>query len=125
MNDDSYKNFIELLKLFKNRPYHLAKYLIENNALDQTFIDNLSKSAKLNQISENSNLPVHFVSIAQMEEFYLSLIDIKNLSGKTEEEIEKELNEKLDMLIKSEKYEDAARLRDYMQKRQIKRINKF
>ena len=29
MNED-HKNLIALLKIFKNRPYHLAKYLIDN-----------------------------------------------------------------------------------------------
>ena len=126
MNGDSYKNLIELLKLFKNRPYHLAKYLADNNALDDRFIQNLSNSDSLNKISkEESDLPLTFVSIAQMEEFYLSLIDIKDINNKTKEEIEKEFNEKLDYLILSEKYEDAARIRDYMKRKNIKRINKI
>jgi hypothetical protein len=126
MNDESYKNFIELLKLFKNRPYHLAKYLVENGALDKTFIDNLSKSEKLNNIVNSElNPKLDFISISQMEDFYLSLLDIKDIKGKTAEEVEKELNEKLDILIRAEKYEDAARLRDYMQGIKIKRINKF
>jgi hypothetical protein len=126
MNSDSYKNLIELLKLFKNRPYHLAKYLADNNALDDRFIENLSNNDSLNKISkEESNPPVTFVSISQMEEFYLSLIDIKDINDKTKEEIEKEFNEKLDYLILSEKYEDAARIRDYMKRKNIKRINKI
>jgi len=42
--------------------------------------------------------------------------------GKTAMEIEAELNEKLDKLLFDEKYEDAARVRDYMIKNKIKRI---
>ena len=32
-NEDLYRNLVILLKMFKNRPYHLAKYLIENYSL--------------------------------------------------------------------------------------------
>ena len=123
MNNDSYKNLIELLKLFKNRPYHLAKYLVNNNALDDEFIKNLSNSESLDKISKGeANPPVTFMNILQMEEFYLSLIDIKDLNNKTKEEIEKEFNEKLNNLIILENYEDAAKVRDYMKRKNIKRI---
>jgi protein-arginine kinase activator protein McsA len=58
-----------------------------------------------------------------MENFYNSFIDdIKQLSKeKNIEEITKEINKKLDDLIKQEKYEEAARLRDYMNRNNIKR----
>jgi protein-arginine kinase activator protein McsA len=36
--------------------------------------------------------------------------------------METELNEKLDKLLFDEKYEEAARLRDYMNNNKIKRI---
>ena len=59
------------------------KYLADNNALDDRFIENLSSSDSLNKISkEESSLPVTFISISQMEEFYLSLIDIKDINDK-------------------------------------------
>ena len=55
--------------------------------------------------------------------FYNSFIDdIKQLSKeKSIEEITKDLNKKLDDLIKKEKYEEAARVRDYMTRNSIKR----
>jgi protein-arginine kinase activator protein McsA len=56
-----------------------------------------------------------------MNEFYNSLLDTKDFK-KSLEEITKETNDKMDNLIISEKFEDAARLRDYMNKHKIKRI---
>lgn len=58
-----------------------------------------------------------------MENFYNSFIDdIKQLSKeKNLDKITDELNKKLDELIKQEKYEEAARVRDYMNRNNIKR----
>jgi len=44
---------------------------------------------------------------------------------KSDEEISKELSDKLNTLLKEEKYEEAAILRDYMFFNNIKRINKL
>ena len=131
-NEDIYKNLVLLLKMFKNRPYHLAKYLVDNSALTDDFIKKIRNSDKLKEISDEEKneqkflpapVPVYFVDISQMENFYNSLTDdIKSLSKeKGIEQITKELNEKLDNCIKSEKYEDAARIRDYMDRNGIKR----
>jgi hypothetical protein len=129
-NEELYKNLVILLKMFKNRPYHLAKYLVENSSLSQDFIKKLLNSNKLKEISDkevdsSSITPVYFVDIQQMEDFYISFIDdIKQLSsGKNIDEITKEINQKLDVYIKSEKFEDAARIRDYMTRNGIKRTN--
>ena len=46
------------------------------------------------------------------------------MKNKTPNEIELELNEKLDNFILDEKYEDAARLRDYMYRININRNKK-
>ena len=119
-------------EIFKNRPYHLAKYLVENSALTDDFINKIKNSDKLKEISDEEKndqkflpapVPVYFVDISQMENFYNSLTDdIKSLSKeKGIEQITKELNEKLDKCIKGEKYEDAARIRDYMDRNGIKR----
>jgi len=131
-NEDIYKNLVLLLKMFKNRPYHLAKYLVDNSALTDDFIKKIKNSDKLKEISDEEKneqkflpapVPVYFVDISQMENFYNSLTDdIKSLSKeKGIEQITKELNEKLNNCIKSEKYEDAARIRDYMDRNGIKR----
>ena len=59
-----------------------------------------------------------------MNDYYNSFADdIKLLErGKTPAEIEADFNAKLDKLLMEEKYEDAARVRDYMAKNKIKRI---
>lgn len=127
-NEELYRSLVILLKMFKNRPYHLAKYLVENSALTEDFIKKLKSSDKLKEISEGEQqkalpAPTYFVNISQMEDFYNSFIDdIKQLSKeKGIEEVTRELNNKLDKLIKLEKFEEAARVRDYMTRNNIKR----
>jgi hypothetical protein len=132
-NEELYRSLVIMLKMFKNRPYHLAKYLVENSALTESFIKKIKNSDKLKEMNEDEKsseqkllpvpVPVYFVDISQMENFYNSFIDdIQQLSKeKNIEEITKELNIKLDDLIKQEKYEEAARVRDYMTRNNIKR----
>lgn len=132
-NEELYRSLVILLKMFKNRPYHLAKYLVENSALTEEFIRKLKNSDRLKELKDDEKsseqkllpvpVPVYFVDISQMENFYSSFIDdIQQLSKqKSIEEITKELNKKLDNLIKKEKYEEAARVRDYMMRNNIKR----
>ena len=84
-NDELYKKIVTLLKIFKNRPYHLAKYLMENNAFNKVFINKISKSNKLDEISSdeeiNKYLPTSFNNIQHMQDFYDSLLDeIKQIS---------------------------------------------
>ncbi len=38
MSDRTQRNLITLLKLFKNRPYHLSKYLLDNSAFNKDFL---------------------------------------------------------------------------------------
>ena len=132
-NEELYRSLVIMLKMFKNRPYHLAKYLVENSALTENFIKKIKNSDKLKEIDEDEKsseqkllpvpVPLYFVDISQMENFYNSFIDdIQQLSKeKSIEEITKDLNKKLDDLIKQEKYEEAARVRDYMTRNNIKR----
>jgi hypothetical protein len=123
-NEDLYRNLVILLKMFKNRPYHLAKYLIENSAFTNEFIKKVSENTKLSEEENKSKQPVYFLDIGKMNDHYSSFTDeIKLLEGgKSLFEIEIELNEKLNKFLLEEKYEDAVRLRDYMTKNKIKRI---
>ena len=125
-NEYLYRNLVILLKIFKNRPFHLAKYLIENSALNDDFLSKLSNSEKLKEFSEDDELKSKnlFLDINQMNDYYNSLTDdIKKIGvAKTPEEIAQALNQKLESLILEENYEDAARLRDYMFRNNIKRI---
>jgi hypothetical protein len=124
MNEKAYKNLISLLKLFKNRPYHLAKYLVENSAFSDEFLRTISQSVSLEEISDDKdqkNLPVLFTDIQKMNDYFSSLIDLKSLENKSAEELSILLNNRLDEYIMNEKYEDAASLRDYMFSKGIKR----
>jgi protein-arginine kinase activator protein McsA len=69
---------------------------------------------------------MYFNDIAKMQEFYITFIDDINQSSdkKSIKQLTIELNTKLNDYIKIEKYEDAARIRDYMFKNGIKRIKK-
>lgn len=112
-NDDFKTKLVKLLTLFKNRPNHLAKYLTDNNAFNKTFINKVIKS-------NPSKDDVYLESISDMDECYNSILDnIKNIKNPLE--IEDELNSRMKQLIDNEKYEEAARLRDYMLKNLIKR----
>ena len=125
-HDDFYKNLVAFLKMFKNRPNHLAKYLLDNSAVNKDFLKKIANNDQLKSLSTNDeklNSPIYFADINKMNDYYNSFTDdIKKLNkGKTPEEIEDEMNDKLNSLIFNEKYEDAARLRDYMQRNKIKR----
>lgn len=133
-NEEFYKNLVLLLKMFKNRPYHLAKYLVENEAFTTEFMTKVKLSHKLTDLSKQESdnpktftVPIVIHDISKMLDFYDSLIDELSQieKQKSPQELESELNQKLDELIKTEKFEEASRVRDYMQKNGIKRINKF
>ena len=124
MENNSYKNLITLLKLFKNRPYHLAKFLIENSALNDKFINNVLNNTQLNDISKKEtteNKELSFLNISEMNDFYDSLVDDRDYVNKSHKDLEIELNDKLDKLIEEEKFEEAAYIRDIMKNKNIKR----
>jgi hypothetical protein len=125
MSDRTQRNLITFLKLFKNRPYHLSKYLLDNSAFNKDFLRKIDKSFKLNELSNkcsNSDLDA-FNNLNQMDDFYNSLLEEMNEIVLHDKSINLTiiLNEKLDALIKEEKYEEAAALRDYMLSMNIKR----
>ena len=123
-NEDLYRNLVTLLKLFKNRPYHLTKYLIQNGALKEEFLSKIVNSDRLRNLKEDDLNDKIFTDINQMNEFFNSLTteDKKLTMFKTNDEIQIDLNNKLLELLKDEKYEEAAILRDYMYNNNIKKI---
>lgn len=122
-SNDAYKNLISLLKIFKNRPYHLSKYLLEHDALTDGFLKKLVNSDKLNKFSDENYINSYFTNINQMEDFYNSLLDEINNYNKDKESLSISLNKRLTQLILEEKYEEAATLRDFMIKHGIKKID--
>ena len=122
-NENLQKNLITLLKIFKNRPYHLSKYLLENLAFSKSFLNKIQNSEKLSSLSDESDLdfPSYFPNITQMEDFYNSLLEEVREISETKRlgDLTENLNSKLVDLINNEKYEEAAALRDYMTKNGI------
>lgn len=123
---NEHNNFLVILKMFKNRPYHLAKFLIENKAINPDFLKKINDNDALSDMSLNdvSDKQLHFNSISDMNKYYSSIIDdLENLKRKkNKDELETELNFKLKKSIEIEDYEEAARIRDYMK---VNNISKF
>lgn len=120
-NEELYRKLVIFLKIFKNRPFHLAKYLVENNAFNEDFLKKIIDSEKLEN-SKEENQKVFFDINQMTEHFNLLTDDVKKTVSKTEEELTSELNIRMENLLKEEKYEEAALLRDYMQRHNIKRF---
>jgi hypothetical protein len=120
MDENKHNNLISLLKLFKNRPYHLSKYLLDNDAFTEDFLNKIKISDKLSNIS---NIKYSFKDINQMEDFYDSLLESNNNYNNNYyyNDLETSLNNKLEKLITEEKYEEAAVLRDFMINKNIKK----
>ena len=119
------KNLISFLRLFQNRPLHLAKYLIEKNCLSSDFIENVSQSKKLDDLTEKyeySEIPtIYFSNFKEMLKFFENISNQYNLEDITSEKVQKELNDKLDHLIKTEQFEEAIKIRDFMIQNNLKR----
>ncbi len=123
-NKKLYKNLTKFLEKFKNRPNHLSKFLIDNDALSANFIEKIQKIDKITEKNDISLDNVNFKNISQMEDFYNSILDEDVTIKKTVKELTKEYNDKLNYLIDNEMYEEAAKMRDYMSGNNIKRISK-
>lgn len=111
-HDKIYHNLVKLLKLFQNRPNHLAKYLVDNMAFNDIFLKLLMESEKLNDL-EPSNLPI-FKDIEEMNDYYNVFDENYKSKKRNPSKIKEDLSKKLEECIRLEKYEDAIRIRDYM-----------
>ncbi len=129
-NDKAYRNLVLLLKMFRNRPNHLAKFLLDNSSFNKKFLDKILNSNKLNEldqkeldkISEEFDNHNMFNNLNEIQEHFQSLIINEKNNKKTIDQIEKELNDRLSKALIEERYEDAARIRDYMMKNNIKKL---
>lgn len=128
-NMELYHNLVILIKIFDGKPYTLAKYLLDNDALSNDFTKNIMNSDMIKKIKDSDTLDIilnnetYLMDITDMKKMYNSFIDIKQLSNKkTIEEITKEYNDKLNDLVAQEKYEDALKVYNYMLKNNIKKI---
>ena len=113
-NSQKYKSLVNFLKFFIGRPHHLAKYLLENDTLNDKFLKSLDNNENLLD-SKIKDLEIYFIDINQMNTFFQSLIT-KNSKKVNLQDLKTELNKELDVCIKEERYEDAIRIRDYLKK---------
>ena len=110
--DKIYHNLVKLLKLFQNRPNHLAKYLVDNMAFNDIFLKLLMESEKLNDL-EPSNMPI-FKDIEEMTDYFNVFDENYKSKKRNPSKMKEDLSKKLEECIRLEKYEDAIRIRDYM-----------
>jgi len=123
MSKKENSNLINLFKLFKNRPNHLAKFLLDNNALNDKFLKKVKNNLKLSEDIQESDLNKYFDSIDDMKDhFSIFINDIEiSKSKKSKNEIIEELIIKIKDAIENENYEEAAKIRDYMIRNNLKK----
>lgn len=102
-DNDKIRALAELIGMFGGRPHHLAKFLVDNGAVTDSFLGRIDCS--------RGDGPVDFSSIAEMEAHYASMLGVGQRAAGVD------LEAKLARLVEDERYEDAARLRDYIRKR--------
>jgi hypothetical protein len=116
-----YRNLVRLLKMFQNRPNHLAKYLLDNIAFNDLFLKLLVESEKLSDLEDNP-IP-YFKDLDEMNDYYNVFDESYKSKKKNPKKILEDLTKKLEECLRLEKYEDAIRIRDYMIKMGYKKEN--
>ncbi len=109
---DTYKfnrNFVTIIKIFNKHPNMLLNFFNKNEAFTDSFKKKLSRTIIKNK--------PHFTDLDKMLEYYLRLLDIQE-----NDSIDKALlwNNKLYKAITEQRFEDAAKIRDYMLKKGYK-----
>lgn len=120
--DKLYNNLVILLKLFKNKPYQLAKYMLENDAFKEIFLEKIINSKKINEINDKIKghdvveEKLHFNNVTEMKKYQQELLQPIIFKDKEHnfENLQKKLNFQLLEALSKEDYEGAARIRDYM-----------
>jgi excinuclease UvrABC helicase subunit UvrB len=115
MKEEEIRTLSKFLKFFINRPNHLARYLVENDALNNDFQQKLKNFEKKN-VDESKLVSLYFLNIDQMTDFFKKLITKTETNTYLSEDVIKELENELQICIEEERYEDAIRIRDYLKK---------
>lgn len=123
MNYTDYKGLAKFLKFFINRPNHLARYLIENDALDKEFLKKISSIDKSDN-DESNLISVYFLDINQMNSFFKKLIENNDNPLDDDKNLVEELEKELQNCLFEERYEDAIRIRDYLKNIKNKKVTK-
>jgi excinuclease UvrABC helicase subunit UvrB len=112
-----------LFKLFKNRPNYLTRFLLDANAFNDSFLMKIKNNSKLSEDFNESELNNYFNSIEDMKDYYSSFVNELDLNKKrkSKEQILEELTIKIKEAIDNENYEEAARIRDYMIRNNLKK----
>ena len=113
-----HKNLITILKIFKNRPNHLCRFLLENKAFNKKFLDKIESNDKLSEVNPSKIGGDHFYfsNVSEMKSYYASLIDdLESINLKKDREIlKRDLQERLNSAVLEEDYEEAKRINDFM-----------
>lgn len=106
-NDDLIfrRKFIKLISIFNDKPYMFIDFLMKNGAISSTFKKRLLKAC----IKDKTK--INFIDISKMIDYYDNLI-IDNYVNKIPAHIY--WNNKLNILVEEQKYEEAATIKDYM-----------
>jgi excinuclease UvrABC helicase subunit UvrB len=120
--NNSNSNLINLFKLFRNRPNHLVKFLLDAEAFNSSFLKKINSNSKISEINED-DVRVYFKTVDDMKDYYSSFLqEIENSKKKkTKEELLEELTQKIKDACDRENYEEAARIRDYIIKNNLKK----
>jgi len=113
MAKDLHKKLSNLLGFFINRPNHLAKYLLDSNALSSDFLRKI-QNVDLPDVEKSKMCEIYFVDIKQMNNFYSNLLSKDKYPDLNTEDLSVELIKELEKCINEERYEDAIRIRDYL-----------
>jgi excinuclease UvrABC helicase subunit UvrB len=123
MSKPDQSNLINLFKLFKNRPNHLVRFLLDNDALNDKFLNRVKNNMNLSNDIQESDLNKSFDSIEDMKDHFSLFINDVEISKKkkTKEELIEELTLKIIVAVDNEDYEEAARVSDYMVRNNLKK----
>lgn len=121
---DNHKNLVKLLNIFKNRPNHLSRFLLDNKAFTEEFLSKIESNDKLSDInlSKIGDDSFYFSNISEMKLFYSSLVEDLDMmkSKKDKDSLKRDLLELIEKAINEEDYEEAARIRDFMISNKLK-----
>lgn len=98
-------NFVKLLKIFDKHPHMLISFLKKHDGLTESFKKKIAKSVLRNKPS--------FSDINDMVDYYNGLLSEQQTTAKNKE---LHWNGKLYKAISEQKFEEAAKIRDHMNK---------
>ena len=125
MGDLTNINLIILLKIFKDRPHHLSRFLMENEAFNKSFLDKLNKNGKLSEIKNIEEIKKDFDNIDDIKYFYSSLISTSSPKRKSNDDIISNIIDKISTAIDNEDYEDNKDYIFYKYHQKPKKVNLF